>query len=106
MADQCPPGFTEYTLGTSAEKGPLRFYGRILAQAERAEDSVTRRYVLYETSDNQFVGEATVVDNDCAGFSIPMLFETLDRACSWFLDETLRAELLRQLAEPKSKSVK
>ena len=35
MADQCPPGFTEYNLGTSRERDPLRFHGRILAKAER-----------------------------------------------------------------------
>jgi len=102
MADQCPPGFTEYNLGTSAEKPRLRFYGRILAQAEREEDSLTRRYVLYGTSDDQFVGEATVFNHQqSTGFSEPRLFETLDRACAWFGDAILRAELLRQLAEPK-----
>jgi len=107
MAGQCQPGFTEYNLGTSAEKAPLRFYGHTLAQAEREQGSVTRCYVLYGTSDDQFVGEATVLDNrQSTGFSEHRLFETLDRACAWFGDEILKAELLRQLAVPKSESVK
>jgi hypothetical protein len=75
MADQCPPGFTEYNLGTGTERGPLRFYGRILAQAEREQESNTLRYVLYGTSDDQFVGEAIVVDNrQSTSFSLSNLF--------------------------------
>lgn len=103
MADQCPPGFTEYNLGTSRERDPLRFHGRILAKAEREDGALTRRYVLYGTSDDHFVGEAVVVNNTreqvSTGFSEPMLFETLEQACAWFRDVTLRAELLRQLAK-------
>jgi hypothetical protein len=101
----CPPEFTEYTLGISAEKGPLRFYGRILAHAEREDGKDTRRYVLYGTSDDQFVGEVVMVDNQqSTSFRVHQSFEELDRALAWFRDETLRAELQRQLA--KSDSVK
>jgi hypothetical protein len=91
--EPCPAGFTAYTVGTSLEKGPLRFCGRILAQAERDQDSDTLRYVLYETSAGDFVGEATLVGR----FTERERFETQERAFSWFGDQALRAELLRQL---------
>jgi len=99
VTNAAPPGFTEYALGTSAEKGPLRFFGRVLAQAEGERDSGTVRHVLYETSDGDFVGEATVV----CRFTEARRFETQERAFSWFGDKALKAELLRQLAESKSK---
>jgi len=98
MSDQCRPGFEEYILGSSAEKAPLRFFGRILAQAERDQDSVTLRYALYGTSDGQFVGEAMLADNQqSSGFTEAKSFETRERAFSWFGDEALRAELRQQL---------
>lgn len=105
MSDQCPPGFTEYILGSSAEKDPLRFYGRILAEAERKlRDSVTLRYVLYGTSDDQFVGEAVFREYDTSGFSgfsDPKSFDTLEGAYAWFGDAALKAELQRQLESVK-----
>jgi hypothetical protein len=92
--DTHPAGFIEYTLIRSVEQGPLRFRGRILAQAEGERDSGTVRHVLYETSDGDFVGEATVVGILTEG----KRFEAQELAFIWFGDEALKAELLRQLA--------
>lgn len=95
MSAQCPPGFTECTLTRSFDQGPLIFQGCTLAQAQGERESGTRRYVLYKTSDGDFVGEATMVGR----FTEAERFKTQERAFAWFGDAALRAELLRQLAE-------
>ena len=92
VQDPRPAEFTECTVGTSGS--PLRFFGRILAQAEQDQGGETLRYVLYETADGDFVGEATVVDR----FTEHRRWETQEQAFLWFGDKALKAELLRQLA--------
>ena len=94
MADHRPPEFTACTVG------PLRFCGRILAQAERDQGGDILRYVLYETSDGDFVGEATQVGR----FTEHRQWEMQEQAFLWFGDAVLKAELQRQLAEAKPES--
>ncbi len=95
MTDQRPPGFTEYTIIRGVDEGPLTFQGRILARAQGEREVGTRRYVLYETSDGDFVGEATVVGR----LTMAKRFETREWPFEqWFGDQALKAELLRQLA--------
>lgn len=97
MPDHGLPVFTEYTLNRGVDEGPLTFQGRILAQAQGARDVGTRRYVLYETSDGDFVGEATVVNT----LTMARRFKWREWPfeLSFFGDQALKAELQRQLAE-------
>jgi hypothetical protein len=105
---QVPPGFTEIVIDRGPGKEPLRFLGRICAEARRPMSTdVQLRYVLYETSDGQFVSNGSRVrycgNQEFPAFNMPQTFDTLERACEWFGDKELKAELLRQLDERKSK---
>lgn len=105
---QVPPGFTEYVINCGLGKEPLRFLGRIWAEAQRPLSAdVQLRYVLYETSDGQFVSNGLHIqycgNQESTAFNMPQTFDTLDGAYEWFGDKELKTELRRQLAERKAK---
>lgn len=107
--DEAPREFTVCVVYLGPEKVRFPFLGRICATVEQDWDNgILRQYVLYETSDGQFVRTALVLEkhsNQCGAgkFLIADIFDTPECACASLADEKLRAKLLRQVAEHKSK---